>query len=604
MQRLTDFAHRVYTPKFLLFLFTMTNFITYYDRGAISASLTNIRTDSTIVGGSGTISETAGGFVVSAFMIGYMIACPIFASLGKWFSAKSLIVVGVLIWAAACFCTGLAQSYGMLVATRMFVGVGEAAFVGFFVTIIDNVAPPASRTAWIGIFYSMIPVGTAIGMAGSGAIASKASLGAIVGWRLVFFSEVIVSAPVIVLIALMPAKYNPNETVPIPCVAGALNEDGDLVGGDSNSRDENTPLFGNSQVNSSVNKPRQSTMSDASLATCEVEGGNKKTSQVLSSDSLNEDHRHNHDREEEYIQNAGITDITAGENLDREYSDPITALKNILLNIDFICIVVGYGMYVFVTGSVAVFAIPMLTHGPWKMSQIGASSMIGGVVAITGLLGSIVGGIFVDKSGGSTGLSGSFKSMVFSMLMIVICIPVCIGAMYVYEMGAFLTLYVVGVFCLFAVTAPVNAAILTSVDMATRTYAISFSVFFIHLIGDFPSPTITGALSDAFDKGCADWKNEGNCTTVSAVKSDCIWVPPKDDSNGFCTNEYEIRNALVIVFFFLAIAIPSWGVVAFRALRKVHRDGETIVWFVKKGAAEYVEGDSIQKENVEGTTTQ
>ena len=578
MQKITECIHGVYSPKFLLFLFTMTNFVTYYDRGAISASLSNIRTDSKIVGGPGTLTETQGGFIVSAFMIGYMIACPIFASLGKWFKAKTLIIAGVLIWAAACFCTGLAQSYGMLVATRMFVGVGEAAFVGFFVTIIDNVAPPNSRTAWIGIFYSMIPVGTAVGMAGSGAIASKASLGAIVGWRLVFFTEVIVSSPVIILIAFMPAKYNPNETTPLPCISSSSDEAaiGDQDSQSNTSRDEQTPLFGKSD--NDRQKPRPSNMSDASLATCEDPSSvNDNGVGIVSTGSLNNNNNNNREENEEVLSERD--DVL--DDVDKEYSDPLTALRNILLNIDFICIVVGYGMYVFVTGSVAVFAIPMLTHGPWKMTQIGASSMIGGVVAITGLLGSIVGGIFVDKSGGSSGLSGSFKSMIFSMLMIAICIPVCVAAMFFYNMGLFITFFVIGVFCLFAVTAPVNAAILTSVDLATRTYAISFSVFFIHLIGDFPSPTITGALSDSFDKGCSKFMDMGNCTTPAAVDSDCMWVPPKDDSNGFCTNIFEIRNALVVVFFFLVIALPTWGIVAFRAYRKVHRDGGRITWFTK-----------------------
>lgn len=50
---------------------------------------------------------------------------------------------------------------------------------------------------------------------------------------------------------------------------------------------------------------------------------------------------------------------------------------------------------------------------------------------------------------------------------------------------------------LFASTGPINATFINIVSPAIRATAMAVQIFFIHLLGDVPSPVLIGALSDA-----------------------------------------------------------------------------------------------------------
>lgn len=475
----------IITPRVVLAMFTLVNFITYYDRGAIAACLSDIRSDPTIAGtGDGTISDAKGGFIVSAFMVGFMVTCPLFASLGSRFSAKQIILCGLFVWAAACIGTAFAHGYAMILLTRMFVGVGEAAYAGFTVTIIDNIAPKASRTMWIGTFYSMIPVGTAFGMAVGGIIASDGGFGSVAGWRVVFVTEVIAAAPIIALVFFLPARYNPQK---VTVGAAAVPDEAAVPAND-------------------LSNPKS--------------------------------------------------------NIDLK-----TAVLALLRNPEYLLVVFGYGLYVFVVGAIAVWAITMLVQGPLALSNVAAASIVGGATALTGVLGSIAGGLFVDKMGGSQGLGGALKCQKFDMLMIAICVPTGLVALFAETLFLFAIFFVVSVFALFAVTAPVNSSILTVVPSNLRTYAISFSVFAIHAMGDFPSPVVAGAISDKFGNGCPDLKSNTTCLIDPAAN--CVWIPGHKLDNAYCANKYQLRNALSIVFALLFLAIPAWAAVYVRIKRRM-----------------------------------
>ncbi|KAH9589381.1 Major facilitator superfamily [Trypanosoma melophagium] len=463
---------RIVTPRIVLFIFTALNFITYYDRGAISGCLAVIKEDRTISGSSHILSDTQTGFIVSGFMIGFMTTSPIFAALGGIVASKWIITAGMLVWGIACIGTALSHSYVFLLICRIIVGIGEAALVGCTVTIIDQIAPRNSRTLWIGTFYSMIPVGTAVGMALGGIISSLGLIGTIQGWRVVFLTEVLVALPIVLPVAFLPRKYNllPNST-------------------------------------------------------------------------------------EEYITFHRATSML---------------LKNPI----YLLVVFGYAMYSFVVGAISVWAIPMLVQGPMQLSNLTASIIMGGVTAITGVFGSVAGGILVDKIGGSRGDVGVMKCQLFDASMIGLCVPLGILALYMRILPFFIPILVISVFALFAVTAPVNASILTVVRPELRTYAVSYSVFLIHALGDFPSPTFVGFLSDrVFSKGCPK-HNQDSC--VLDTINQCQWVNnTKEDSIGHCVNEFQLRKALLVVFSILFLAIPSWLLVYLLIWRKRRRELST-----------------------------
>jgi len=54
---------------------------------------------------------------------------------------------------------------------------------------------------------------------------------------------------------------------------------------------------------------------------------------------------------------------------------------------------------------------------------------------------------------------------------------------------------------LFASTGPVNSTIVNVVSPHVRATAVALSIFTIHILGDVPSPSLVGAISDARSLG-------------------------------------------------------------------------------------------------------
>jgi len=124
------------------------------------------------------------GSLSTAFIVSYMFTAPVFGWLADRMSRWLLVGVSVLLWSLASGGSGLATTFGMLLATRLFVGIGEAGYGPAAPTIISDFYSIARRGAVLSWFYMAIPVGSALGYAAGGLIGSA------LGWRAAFFAVV------------------------------------------------------------------------------------------------------------------------------------------------------------------------------------------------------------------------------------------------------------------------------------------------------------------------------------------------------------------------------------------------------------------------------
>ena len=125
------------------------------------------------------------GLLQTAFLVSYMVLAPVFGVLADRFSRWWIIAGGVALWSLASGWSGLATSFGALLVTRIFVGIGEAAYGPAAPTIIADLYPPERRGQMLSIFYLAIPVGSAIGYAFGGSVAED--FGRPDGWRWPFY---------------------------------------------------------------------------------------------------------------------------------------------------------------------------------------------------------------------------------------------------------------------------------------------------------------------------------------------------------------------------------------------------------------------------------
>jgi MFS transporter, Spinster family, sphingosine-1-phosphate transporter len=121
------------------------------------------------------------GSLGTAFLVSYMISAPIFGWFADRFSRWLIIGVSVILWSAATAGSGLAGTFAFLLAMRLFVGVGEGGYGPAAPTIIADLFPLAIRGRVMSYFYVAIPVGSAIGYAIGGFVASHW------GWQTAFF---------------------------------------------------------------------------------------------------------------------------------------------------------------------------------------------------------------------------------------------------------------------------------------------------------------------------------------------------------------------------------------------------------------------------------
>jgi hypothetical protein len=74
-------------------------------------------------------------------------------------------------------------------------------------------------------------------------------------------------------------------------------------------------------------------------------------------------------------------------------------------------------------------------------------------------------------------------------------VPVMVVALFIQGRVMIPAIAIAAFFLLFN-TAPLNAAVINSVDAHIRATALAVNIFIIHLLGDVPSPTMMGWVAD------------------------------------------------------------------------------------------------------------
>src|SRR5215210_7219265 len=145
-----------------LALLIVINLICYLDRYILAAIIPAIKAE--FLAGDPHANAKA-GLLTTAFLVSYMLTAPLFGWLADRFSRWLIIGLSVALWSLASGATGLAATFGILLATRVFLGIGEAGYGPAAPTIISDLYPLEKRGRVLAWFYMAIPVGSALGYA-------------------------------------------------------------------------------------------------------------------------------------------------------------------------------------------------------------------------------------------------------------------------------------------------------------------------------------------------------------------------------------------------------------------------------------------------------
>ena len=162
-----------------LFLLLAINLFNYIDRQILAALEPDIR--ETFFAPDDVNRMTKTGLLAVAFFVTYMVSAPVLGFLADRISRWVIVGVAVILWSLASGASGLAATFGILFATRIFVGIGEGGYGPAAPTILSDLFPIETRGRIMAIFCAAIPVGSALGYVIGGLI------GAHLGWRWAFY---------------------------------------------------------------------------------------------------------------------------------------------------------------------------------------------------------------------------------------------------------------------------------------------------------------------------------------------------------------------------------------------------------------------------------
>jgi predicted MFS family arabinose efflux permease len=177
-----------------LAVLTGLNFLNYLDRFIPAAVLPDMSA-------ALHMSGTQAGSLQFVFILTFAVVSPLFGWLGDRRARFPLAAIGVFVWSAATFASGLAPNYPLLLVARALTAVGEASYTVVTPSLISDYYPVERRGRALALFYAAIPIGSAVGVMLGGAINAHW------GWRAAFY---VAGAPGAALAAVLLMFRDPE----------------------------------------------------------------------------------------------------------------------------------------------------------------------------------------------------------------------------------------------------------------------------------------------------------------------------------------------------------------------------------------------------------
>ena len=184
---------RAYALLALALLATI-NLISYINRSIIFAVFEPIKN-------SLNLTDTQLGWLGSAYVLVFSVAALPFGVMSDLRSRRAVIAVGVALWSAFTFLSGLAQSFWPLFICRAAVGLGGAAYGAASASLVADYFPGRGRALAMGVLAAGIAVGGVLGIWLGGVLESA------YGWRVAFMA---VAGPGLALAVVVARLKDPT----------------------------------------------------------------------------------------------------------------------------------------------------------------------------------------------------------------------------------------------------------------------------------------------------------------------------------------------------------------------------------------------------------
>lgn len=364
---------------------------------------------------------------------------------------------------------------------------------------IQSTAKPTQRGMWLGIFYTAIPVGTAIGYAYSAIIAES------IGWQFAFWFEGLAMIP-FVFFMFHIAKYFPCDT-----------DRSEL------EKEQRASLIENEFVTDSIS-PESPTPSDST--------DNALSNPVAAT----------HDRDPDTEEGWRVVSSASAASAIVAHKPTIAEeLLGVIKRPVWIWITVATAAQAAVLIGISTFGAAFVMGLGFFDTETEASTVFGIIISIAGMIATPFGGVMVDyflsrpaddvSTAPPTHLNHPnepptdshghivaedlmnssdprHNSLALYRLSIFIAVFTVIGTfllcicIVIDNRGAFLFVLGVGSGVVLTVNPAMNMAVMLAVPSTYRSFAIAMNIVCLHAFGDVPAPVIIGLVKDTLAPNC------------------------------------------------------------------------------------------------------
>ncbi|OQS01307.1 Major Facilitator Superfamily (MFS) [Achlya hypogyna] len=219
----------------------------------------------------------------------------------------------------------------------------------------------------------------------------------------------------------------------------------------------------------------------------------------------------------------------------------------------------GLAAFAFTTAGLGAFA-PSILIGYGLLDARTAPTVFGALVVVTGVVGSPIGGLLLDRHCRSRPDDVPFRiyaAAVQMLLLLVLgvgCLLLSLAC--VASPVGFFGLQTLGLFALFAAQAATTLVVLLAAARAHRGLAMALNTFVLHALGDVPSPLVLGALKDYWAPHCGSVEQADG---TSVLDPRCRLESP------------GLTKTLLFAYLWLLLAVGSWSATVVVARRRLRR---------------------------------
>lgn len=187
----------------------------------------------------------------------------------------------------------------------------------------------------------------------------------------------------------------------------------------------------------------------------------------------------------------------------------VAQMKSLFCNDVYVTAMLGASVLMFTLGGLAFWG-PDFLQSLFSISAWEAALSFSLVILFSGVVGTMLGAVFMDSrlagpqqilaSGGMSEEAFQAVRVRLGCLMVFVCVTAggACGLVGVWVQQFLLFMLVLGFISLvlFIAFAPAGMVILSCVERPLRGQAQGVFIFFVHLLGDFPSPYVLGFMKD------------------------------------------------------------------------------------------------------------